>query len=463
MSFSRRYFKNHRVTPYLFSSIILFAGLGITVFLWQQTREQDAANLQTIFETAARRTTVNIQHKVENFQVVMRGVQGFFGASNDVSYEDFRDYVSALQVPARLPGVLGVAYVQYVPREELPDHLAQIRSRVSPDYTIFPAGDRPRYAPIVYIEPMEGDNLAALGFDILTVSAAREAMDLALLQNDITITAPMTLVQDSQREATASFVMYLPIYRLGAATDTLAQRQQAITGWVDVPFRMIDLMNGMAGEISPILDLEIHDGEPRGDASLLYHSDEVPYDTRTEQSQLQFQLPLTIGGREWTLRFSATPEFQSRLIPDARGPLVLLNGGAISVLLSILALLLIKGRLSAESRFRRLFNHAGDGIVVLDEGYHIIDCNLIAPRLLGYERDELLNLQPLDLVSPTEHERLSRELPIMTTGKAHLAEWTLLKKDGTTLPVEVHASRLDDHHFIAIIRDYSAHRKAERR
>src|SRR5690606_24254845 len=120
--------------------------------------------------------------------------------------------------------------------------------------------------------------------------------------------------------------------------------------------------------------------------------------------------------------------------------------------------LLVKGRVSAESRFRRLFNQAGDGIVVLDQSYRIIDCNLSAPRLLGYERAELLNRQPLDVVSPLEHERLALELPVMAKGDALLAEWSLLRKDGTTLPAEIHASRLDARHYIAIIRDFSAHK-----
>ncbi|OGT71370.1 MAG: hypothetical protein A3H44_00815 [Gammaproteobacteria bacterium RIFCSPLOWO2_02_FULL_57_10] len=226
---------------------------------------------------------------------------------------------------------------------------------------------------------------------------------------------------------------------------------------------MIDFMAGLEGEISPYIDIEIHDGEPRGEVSLLYHSDNVSHDTRAAEQQLQMQLPLTIGGREWTLLFSDTPEFRSIVMPERRSPLVLLTGGLISALLSMVALLLIKGRVSAESRFRRLFNHAGDGIVVLDRNYRVIDCNIMAPRLLGYRRDELLSMQPLDVVSPSEYERLSRELPVMTTGNAHLAQWTLLKKDGTTLPTEIHASRLDDQHYIAIIRDYSAHRKAERR
>ncbi|MDP1932989.1 MAG: EAL domain-containing protein [Gammaproteobacteria bacterium] len=463
MTSTLRHSRNHKRIPILFAAFVLFISLGITASLWQQVRKQDATDLREAFETASLRASVNIRHKIETFQVVMRGVQGFFGASSDVTYEDFRDYVDALQVSERLRGVQAVAYVHLIDASELSQHLSDMRASVSPNYQIFPTGERDSYAPIVFIEPLDEDNFTAFGFDVLTVPSAVEALDLALQQNDISITRPMTLVQDTGREATASFVMYLPVYMAGAPTDTLVQRQTAIIGWVDVPFRMIDFMAGLDGEFNPDLDIEIHDGEPRGAESLLYHSDTVDHVTRTEHDRPQLRLPLSVGGREWTLLFSATEAFEASVMPAWRSGLVLLSGSTLSILLSLLAWMVMRERASAESRFRRLFNNAGDGIVVLDHDYRITDCNLMAPRLLGYEREEFLNLQPQDIVAPSERERLLREIPTMSSGSGYLAEWSLQKKDGTTLPAEVHASRLDDQYYIAIIRDYSEHKKSERR
>ncbi|MES3008668.1 MAG: EAL domain-containing protein [Pseudomonadota bacterium] len=455
--------KRIRLRPALITTLVFIGGLVITVVLWQQTTARDRDNLKITFDAAARRAATNIQHKIETFQVVMRGVQGFMNSSNAVTRAEFAEYVGALQFQEQLQGVLGIAYVSLIPAEEIAAHVAAARSEDFPDYQITPPGERSRYAPIVYIEPLENENLAALGFDVLTVDRAQEAMNRALQSNDIAITSPLSLVQDAGREATASFVMYLPVYREGAPTGTLTEREAAIEGWVDVPFRMIDFMAGLQGEFRPDLDIEIHDGLPQGDASLLFHSDTVAYELRESEGYQQLSLPLSVGGREWTFQISSTPDFEDAVLPPFRQTMVLLSGTTLTLLLTLLTWLMTRGRASAELRFRRLFNQAGDGIVVFDLQHRIIDSNPTFQRLLRYSREELLQLRPHDIVVPEEHERLNQQITqVMDTG-SHLAEWPLLRSDGARVPAEIHATALDKNHYIAVVRDYTEHKKAERR
>ena len=54
--------------------------------------------------------------------------------------------------------------------------------------------------------------------------------------------------------------MYLPLYARHTAVDTLAQRRQNIAGWVAAPFRMDDVIQGLARELDSDLALAIHDG-----------------------------------------------------------------------------------------------------------------------------------------------------------------------------------------------------------
>ncbi|MCC5797360.1 MAG: CHASE domain-containing protein [Methylophaga sp.] len=71
----------------------------------------------------------------------------------------------------------------------------------------------------------------------------------------VAITAPLSLVQDDQLHDLPAFIMYLPIYDKGTDPQTIEERQAAIVGWVDVPFRMVDLVSSLAGEIDPMIDL----------------------------------------------------------------------------------------------------------------------------------------------------------------------------------------------------------------
>ena len=66
--------------------------------------------------------------------------------------------------------------------------------------------------------------------------------------------------------------MYLPVYRSGVPPRTVAGRRSEIIGWVYCPFRMDDLMNGIMGERSADLGLEIFDGHEMSARFLMYRS-----------------------------------------------------------------------------------------------------------------------------------------------------------------------------------------------
>ncbi|MDO9316969.1 MAG: EAL domain-containing protein [Gammaproteobacteria bacterium] len=452
-----------RHMPVLITTLVMIGGAVITTVLWRETVERDAESLTVNFEAEARRAAVNIKHKLGTFQVVMRGVQGFVRASDEITHDEFARYMDALQFPEQLQGVLGIALVRLFPADQIEAHVALTRASTFPTYNITPPGIRPNYAPIVYIEPLEGDNLAALGFDVLTSETARAAMNRALQSDDIAITAPLALVQDSGREATVSFVMYLPVYREGAPTATLAEREAAIVGWVDVSFRMIDFMAGLRGEFNPDLDIEIHDGEPLSETSLLFHSDGVDHELRQIEERAQLDMTLAVGGRNWTIRVSATPEFEASILPPYRKELVLISGTLITLLLGMLSWLTTRGRASAEHRFQRLFTQAGDGIVLLDLNHRIIDSNPNFQRLIGYSAAELQRHRPHDVMTASERARLEEQIPVMMSVGSHLDEWSLQHKNGSQIPVEIHATPLDKDHYIAVVRDFTAHKKAERR
>jgi two-component system sensor kinase FixL len=117
--------------------------------------------------------------------------------------------------------------------------------------------------------------------------------------------------------------------------------------------------------------------------------------------------------------------------------------------------------LSSERRYRQLMQRASDGIFVTDFAGRFLEVNDSACRLLGYELDELLQLQITDIVAPESLEKQPLNFDMLSTGDAVCIERDFLRKDGARVPVEVSARVQEDGRYMAIVRDISERRRAE--
>lgn len=120
-----------------------------------------------------------------------------------------------------------------------------------------------------------------------------------------------------------------------------------------------------------------------------------------------------------------------------------------------------KKLIESEARNRNVFEQANDGIYIISAENRYLDANECGFELLGYKRDELLKLSVADVLDPDEVARLAVEPPRMMSGIPYLAEWKHVRKDGSTFPGEVSARRLDDHSYLAIVRNLTERRHTE--
>jgi len=118
-------------------------------------------------------------------------------------------------------------------------------------------------------------------------------------------------------------------------------------------------------------------------------------------------------------------------------------------------------RLSAV-RTRDLINLAPDAFFLADLEGRYVEVNQAACRMLGYERHELVGKQILDLIPAEDAPRLATERSAMLSSERPItSEWTLMRKDGTRLPVEVSANILADGRWQAFVRDISERRRRD--
>ena len=102
-----------------------------------------------------------------------------------------------------------------------------------------------------------------------------------------------------------------------------------------------------------------------------------------------------------------------------------------------------------------LIEHAPDAIFVADPAGSYLYVNDAGCTMLGYARDELLRRRIQDTVAEAELGRLARARAAMLEGTTGATLWTLRRKDGSTLPVEVNARILPDGQWQGFVRDVS--------
>ncbi len=122
----------------------------------------------------------------------------------------------------------------------------------------------------------------------------------------------------------------------------------------------------------------------------------------------------------------------------------------------------------SEQRYRAIMENAGDAILVANVEGRFVDANRRAEELLGFTREELLELRPTDIHPPEEQERLAAAFRSMENYGFSLSEHMVLHKDGSLSPVEVAGARIpagEQTLFMGTFRDTSErHRlEAERR
>ena len=127
----------------------------------------------------------------------------------------------------------------------------------------------------------------------------------------------------------------------------------------------------------------------------------------------------------------------------------------------------------SEMRFRTLFNSGGDAVLVHplvgeDGGMgRFVEANDVACQRLGYSREELLTMTPLDLDEPGTYpgrEQIEAfQAQALHEGRL-LFERTHMTRDGRRIPVEINAHVFDlnnEKMMLSVVRDISERKLAE--
>ena len=296
------------------------------------------------FTSAAQSTRDRIEGRLDTYVALLQATAGLFAASHEVSRDEFRAYVARLRVSERYPGVQGIGYSRRVLPAEVGALERRMHDQGEAGFHVWPESGRGEYHAILYLEPLDRRNEAALGFDMFTDSTRREAMSRARDSGGPAMSGRVQLVQEIDRSKQAGFLLYVPVYEGGGVPATIEARRAALAGFVYAPFRADDLFAGIFGsDGEPRVSFRLYDGPQVGAAALLHDS---ATDWGSEGGTGLFAptlldaradtIPMRTAGRRWTLVFTPTTEL---LDSAGRGmvPLVAVIGAMVSLLLFLLA------------------------------------------------------------------------------------------------------------------------------
>jgi PAS domain S-box-containing protein len=380
----------------LFGWITFALILFLTFLLWYEVRNSEIKDANERFQIFTTEIENAIIKRISTYEQVLKGGRGVFMVSDTVTRDEWKTYIKSLEIEKNYPGILGIGYTVVVLKEKLQEHQRMVRAEGFSDYKIWPDFPRDVYTSIIYLEPFEGRNLRAFGYDMMSETIRRRAMEMARDSARITVSDKVILVQETSQDVQAGFLMYLPHYRKGADLSTVESRRQNLAGFVYSPFRMNDLLSGILSETLRDINLEIYDSTIDYNSLMYVSSPEFLSIESGYKPMFEYTSELKLNDNDWTVRFTTLPAFEEASITE-RPMLILIAGLLTSALIFVLVI-----SLSANSylfrELNQLIESTGEGIYGIDLKWRCTFINNSASKMLGGTPDDFYNKNMHELI-----------------------------------------------------------------
>lgn len=313
--------------------MVLCISITITIFAAFLVNNGIIKSTEEKLEIQVIDTKNRIERRIQAYEQVLSGAKGLFAASQDITREEWKTFVDIQSVEKRFPGVQGIGFSKLIgDKDKIDAHIEQIRNEGFSDYTVRPEGDREEYHAIIYLEPFNERNKRAFGYDMYSEPTRRDAMDLARDTGLSTISGKVRLVQETETDVQAGFLLYNPIYANGKPIQTAEQRQIAFEGFVYAPFRMNDFMTSILDSLHQDATFMIYDVNSESQNLMYDHTKVMNINENEIDYSFSKSVIIDAEQRQWVLEGIALKSINSgveKLIPMY----VLIAGFSLGVML----------------------------------------------------------------------------------------------------------------------------------
>jgi PAS domain S-box-containing protein len=439
---------------------ILVIGFILTGYATFHTKNDEEAEARKDFRLACSDIETKISTRLYAHAQLLRCGSALFYASDSVTRDDWKLFYEKANIDRNLPGILGIGYAAIIPSQMLDQHIRKIRKQDFPNYEVWPVAPRSFYTSIIYLEPFEGRNLRAFGYDMYSEPVRRKAMELSRDSNMVVLSDKVILVQEIGKDVQAGTLMCVPVYEKGAPIATVEQRRAAIKGWVFSPYRMDDLMAGIlgrwGGKIQGKIHLQIYANAEIKANALLFDSQKGDTINHHDIESRTLFIPIEFNQKKWMLVFTKSSENVPWI--TSKVLIVFLAGISSSILLFALFLALINTRRKAQQiaenltrelkestkRFHTLLDSSAEAIYGIDINGRCTFANRSCLTILGYAGyDQLLGKNMHNLIhhSYADGGRFDvKDCQVFKAYKSgvgmHSSDEVFWRADGSSFPVE---------------------------
>lgn len=384
---------------YLLAVLVLIGSLTLVALYAQAAGERERQLAEARMIAEAEQIAALMRQRLLNYELTARGGASLYAAVSRPTPLQWRHYVDGLDLSARFPAVVGLGFAEYMTPAQLQELQLEMRALGQGLFRVTPPGRRARYGPIVHLEPKTPENIAAIGYDMLSEPVRARAMAAARDMGTARMSGPVHLLQDAASPGSVGLLLYTPVFRNGFVPTGLVARDAALIGWVYVPFRMRTFVPAAIATLQTRLSLRVVDITDDV-LRVLYPApgDGGFHDANGEG--LRHSIVQEMYGRRWRLDFHATPA-EITVLGGSQSTIAI--GLFASLLLFAMALTLARTQSQAqriarrmsesyrrsELRFRNAMRYSAIGKALLDERGRIVDVNLALADTLRSSPEEL--------------------------------------------------------------------------
>ncbi len=482
-------FISEQASAWLVAWVVLLAGCVLTVIVAWTASDLSQQQLRQRFQLLANERFTRLQERFEDQEQRLGSLRLFFVNSNAVSREEFDGFAQPLLRHTR-----AYAWAPRVLREQRAQFEQAVSRQRGAAFTIreldatgglAPAAERDEYVPVLYSQTQSLLG-SPLGFDLLAQPLRRPVLERARQSGKLAVSQPMHLVGVEPAYATG-VLLVAPVTFPGKSEPygfvmAVISMRQLVTDGLPKPDR-----DNLVMQIVDTSDPQRH---------LLYESGNTPAD-----SDLSVVRRLTLGDHLYALNLHPSRVFEQA--NHSSLATILSMGVLLSLLLSALLYVLVSQRQralklvdqrtlqlrqreqelrGAHGQLRSVLNAATQVAIIATDLRGVINTfNTGAERMLGFKAGHVvgrLTLESLHLAAELESRAASLSVALgkrIPPSQAMLVEspdsmhearaWTLRRKDGSLLTVNMLGAVLLDEHglwvgHLAIYLDVTEQKRA---
>ncbi|WP_026077916.1 diguanylate cyclase [Pseudomonas sp. PAMC 26793] len=487
-------FMSEQVSAWLVAVVVFLAGSALTIVVAWAASDLYQQQVRQRFQLLVNERYSRLQERFEDQEQRLGSLRRFFVNSTTVSREEFDGFAQPLLLRTR-----AYAWAPRVLRDQRSAFEQEITAERGVRFSIrelnaagelAPAAQHDEYVPVLYSQTQSLLG-SPLGFDLLAQPLRRSTVERARQSGKMAVSQPMQLVGVEPAYA-MGVLLVAPVSRAPTPQAPISEPYGYVMAVISMRQLVADGLPKADRDNLVTQIVDTSDAEKR----VLYESSNAVAD-----SDLMAVRRLTLGDHVYALSLRPSQVFlQGNHSSQAT---ILVMGSLLSLLLSALLYVLVSQRQRAlklveqrtaqlrqreqelrgtHGQLRSVLNAATQvAIIATDLRGVITTFNAGAERMLGFEVDEVLGhltLESLHLAPELEARAVQLSAALgkrIAPGQAMLVdgadavhetrEWTLVRKDGSHLTVNMLATVLLDEHglwvgHLAICLDVTEQKRA---